>query len=197
MNFKSLSKVVKAVSTHVSRDKSRLDLMVIEVARSAADQIRLIATDGHRAIVAYVDAPPEVLASLPDTGAARYWDRDADRRLALGVVPGALATLPPGATYPDVRATMAIPADDEPRTVHHVGANPRYLSEAGDACTAIAKACGDGKPGVKVTLPPDGYGPIHVRWSREHNSVHCAVMPMRLNDDASREVRGDGFDCAA
>lgn len=185
MDFKQFGKIVKAVATHASDAKAHPQLARIEVARAPGiDRLRLIATDGRGAIVVYVPAPPDVAATIPrEDGAKRYWDPDgAVKRLAASLAPEPFAEPAPGCAYPDVRAVMTIAADDEPRTAPHVGVNPIYLAESCKAIATIAKACGGGKlVGVKITLPPDGRGPIHVRWGgRDCESVHAAVMPMML-----------------
>jgi hypothetical protein len=161
MENKTLIRIVKAVASHVSKDKFRPHLGFIAV---TSDR-RLEATDGHRAIRVDTDPPHGLPVGF-------YEPKKLLALLKTGAMPEA-GSLPNGYTWPSF--DPIIPAREEaPAAVPYV--NPSYVAES---ASALAEILNNKRPAIRLQPGADALSPMRLDAHGEYASAVAVIMPVR------------------
>jgi hypothetical protein len=161
MENKSLVRIIKAVATHVSKDKTRSHLMCVAV---TSDR-RIEATDGHRAIRVDTDPPHGLPVGL-------YEPKKLLALLKADIIPSvADAALTYWPTLDNVIPEKAT----TPAVVCY--ANPLYIAQSAEALNDVVD--GDKCTPLRIQLGADALDTIRLDVKGNQASGIALIMPMR------------------
>jgi hypothetical protein len=161
MESKSLIRIIRAVATHVSKDRTGSHLMYIAV---TSDR-RIEATDGHRAIRVDTDPPHGLPIGL----------YDPKRLLALLKADTIPSVADAALTYWPTFDSVIPEKATKPAVVCY--ANPLYIAQSAEALNDVVY--GDKRTPLRIQLGADKLDAIRLDVKGNQASGIAVIMPMR------------------